>query len=197
MYPTISFYHPVSDEQFDVLFCDHRLYGQIDGEELSNDELISVINSLNESDKIKLIRACNGPKRFKHAYRKLHYEHPVKVLDRELKELNSSSLEDYLELSYRAGLNPLPALRAKGIKVRFGGQNTTHPHFTDEDIIVTYDDGYVTVIYNPWNRETAMNAVNKNLKFRLEQAAEIKKNREFRLKNRIVRKKIIKYSSED
>ena len=197
MYPTISFYHPVSDEQFDVLFCDHRLYGQIDGEELSNDELISVINSLDESDTIKLVRACGGPKRFKHAYRKLHYENPVKTLDRDLKEIHSSSLEEYLQLSYRAGLNPLPALRAKNIKVKFGGENTIHPHFTDEDIIVCLNEGYVSILFNPWNRETEKNIINKGLQFQLDQAADIKRNREYRLKNRIIRKKIVRYSSED
>jgi len=197
MYPTISFYHEVSNEQFDVLFCDHRLYGQIDGEELSNDEMISVINSLNESDTIKLVRACGGPKRFKHAYRKLFYENPVKILDRDLKELHSSSLEDYLQLSYRAGLNPLPALRARGIVVRFGGQNTISPHFTNEDIIVCLNEDFVTVLFNPWNRETEKNLVNRGLQFRLDQAADIKKNREARQKRRVIRKKIIKYSSED
>ena len=195
-YPTISFYHEVSNEQFDVLFCDHRLYGQIDGEELSNDEMISVIDSLNESDKIKLIKACGGPKRFKHAYRKLHHENPVKALDRELKDQNSS-LEEYLQLSYRAGLNPLPALRAKNIKVKFGGENSINPHFTDEDIIVCLQDGYVTVLFNPWDSETATRIVNKGLQFRLDRAADIKKNREYRLKNRIIRKRIIKYSEED
>ena len=202
MYPTISFYHEVSNEQFDVLHCDRRLYGQIDGEELSNDEMISVIDSLNESDKIKLIKACGGPKRFKHAYRKLYYENPVKVLDRELKELHSSSLEDYLELSYRAGLNPLPALRAKNIVVRFIGESTINPHFTDEDILVSLKDGYVTVIYNPWNSETEMNLINKGLKFQLEKAARLKEfNDRFEPepepKKRVIRKRIIKYSSED
>jgi len=196
MYPTISFYHEVSNEQFDVLFCDHRLYGQIDGEELSNDEMISVINSLNESDTIKLVRACGGPKRFKHAYRKLFYENPVKILDRDLKELHSSSLEDYLQLSYRAGLNPLPALRAKGIKVKFGGENTRDPHFTNEDIAVTYDEGFVKVLFNPWNRETETNIINKGLQFKLDQASDRKKNREFRLKNRIIRKRIVKYTED-
>jgi len=195
-YPTITFYHPVSDEQFDVYFVDHRLYGMIDGEELSKDEMVSVIASLNESDTIKLIKACGGAKKFKHAYRKLHYENPVKTLDRDLKEIHSSSLEDYLELSYKAGLNPLPALRARGIKVKFSGQNT-RPHFTDEDIAVTYDEGYVNILFNPWNRETAKNIVNKDLKFRLDQAADKKRNREYRLKNRIIRKKIVRYSSED
>ena len=202
MYPTISFYHEVSNEQFDVLFCDHRLYGQIDGEELSNDEMISVINSLNESDTIKLVRACGGPKRFKHAYRKLFYENPVKILDRDLKELHSSSLEDYLQLSYRAGLNPLPALRARGIVVRFGGQNTISPHFTNEDIIVCLNEDFVTVLFNPWNRETETNLINKGLKFQLEKAARLKEfNDRFEPepepKKRVIRKRIIKYSSED
>ena len=195
-YLTITFFHPVSDEQFDVLYCDHRLYGQIEGEELSNDEMISVIDSLNESDKIKLIKACGGARRFKHAYRKLLWESPVKVLDRELRENHSSSLEEYLQLSYRAGLNPLPALRAKNIKVKFGGENTIHPHFTNEDIIVCLQDGYVTVLFNPWNRETEMNLINKGLKFQLDQAADKKRNREARQKHRVVWKKIVKYTED-
>ncbi|MCK9456858.1 MAG: hypothetical protein M0R31_06140 [Candidatus Riflebacteria bacterium] len=192
----ITFFHDVSDEQLDVWFCDHRLYGEVDGEELSSGELISVINSLNEADTVRLIKECGGPKRFRHAYRKLHYENPVKTLDRDLKG-NNSSLEEYLEISYRAGLNPLPALRARGIVVRFGGQNAACPHFTNEDVIVTLDEGYVTVVYNPWNADTAARIVNKGLKFRLEQAADIKRNRETRLKNRVIRKNIVKYSSED
>jgi len=196
-YPTISFYDEEKNESLEIAFCDCRLYGNIDGEDLSNDELISVIDSLDESDTIKLVRACGGPKRFKHAYRKLYYENPVKILDRDLKELHSSSLEDYLQLSYRAGLNPLPALRARGIKVKFGGENTRDPHFTNEDIIVCLQDGFVKVLFNPWNRETETNLINKGLQFRLDQAADIKKNREARQKRRVIRKKIVRYSSED
>ena len=194
-YPTISFYLNEDDDSLDIYFHDNRLHGVLNGETLTDYELITEINSLDEVDTVKLIRACNGPKRFKHAYRKLFHEHPVKILDRELRE-NNSSLEEYLELSYRAGLNPLPALRSRDIVVRFGGQNTISPHFTDEDIIVCLNEGFVTVLFNPWNRETETNIVNKDLKFQLEQAADIKKNREYRLKNRIVRKKIIKYSED-
>jgi len=199
-YPTISFFHPVSDEQFDVFYVDHRLYGQIDGEELSSDELISVISSLNEHDTIQLIRACGGAKRFKHAYRKLLWESPVKILDRELKD-QDSSLEEYLELSYRAGLNPLPALRARGIVVRFGGQNYISPRFTNEDVIVTLNEGYVNIIYNPWNRETETNLLNRGLKFQLEKAARLKEfNDRFEPKpepkKRVIRHKIIKYSED-
>ena len=167
----ISFYDEDLNECLEICLCENRLYGNLDGEDLSNAELIDCINSLDESDTIRLIKACNGPKRFKHAYRKLLWESPVKVLDRELRENHSSSLEEYLQLSYRAGLNPLPALRAKNIKVKFGGENTIHPHFTNEDIIVCLQDGYVTVLFNPWNRETEKNLVNKGLQFRLDQAA--------------------------
>lgn len=197
-YPIETFYNSdeCPDERFEVYFCENRLSGEIDGERLSNNELINEIDSLDEIDTVKLIKACGGPKKFRHAYRKLFYEHPVKVLDRELKDQNSS-LEEYLELSYRAGLNPLPALRARDIVVRFGGQNTTHPHFTNEDIIVCLDSGYVTVIYNPWNADTAARIVNKGLQFQLDQAADIKRNRETRLKNRVIRKRIVKYSEED
>lgn len=194
MYPTESFYR--NDERFEVYFCENRLSGEINGERLSNAELVSVIESLNEWETEQLIKACGGAKKFRHAYRKLHYENPVKTLDRDLKG-NNSSLEEYLEISYRAGLNPLPALRARGIVVRFGGQNAACPHFTNEDVIVTLDEGYVTIVPNPWDSETAMNIVNKNLRFRLSQAAEIKRNKKFRLKNRIIRKRIVKYSSED
>lgn len=193
---TIGFYNECSDEYLEIAFCNHRLYGNLDGEDLTPNELINCINSLNECDIVRLIKACGGPKRFKHAYRKLHWESPVKRLDRELKEVNSSSLEDYLELSYRAGLNPLPALRARGIKVKFGGENYINPHFTNEDIIVCLNDGYVTVIYNPWNRETATRIVNKGLQFKLDQASDRKKNREYRLKNRIIRKRIVKYTED-
>ncbi|MFA5657405.1 MAG: hypothetical protein WDA37_11745 [Dysgonamonadaceae bacterium] len=195
-YSTISFYDEDLNECLEIRLCDHRLYGQIDGEELSNSELISVIDSLNEVDTVRLIKECGGPRRFRHAYRKLHYENPVKVLDRELKDQNSS-LEEYLQLSYRAGLNPLPALRSRNIVVRFGGQNTISPHFTNEDIIVCLYEGYVSIVYNPWNADTAARIVNKGLQFQLDQAADIKRNKEHRLKNRIVRKRIVKYSEED
>ena len=194
-YKIIRFYDEEMNESLVICFCDHRLYGNIDGEDLTPNELINCINSLDEIDTVKLIKACNGAKKFKHAYRRLFWESPVKVLDRELKDQNSS-LEEYLQLSYRAGLNPLPALRARNIVVRFGGQNTISPHFTNEDIIVTYDNGYVTVIYNPWNRETEKNLVNKGLQFRLDRAADIKRNREARSKKRVIWKKIVKYSED-
>ena len=198
-YKIIRFYDEEMNESLVICFCDHRLYGNIDGEDLTPNELINCINSLSEIDTVKLIKACNGAKRFKHAYRKLFWESPVKNLDRELKDQNSS-LEEYLELSYRAGLNPLPALRSKNIKVKFGGQNTISPHFTDEDILVSLKDGYVTVIYNPWNRETETNLINKGLQFQLDKAARLKEfNDRFEPvepKKRVIRKKIIKYSED-
>ena len=194
-YPTISFYNE-DDDNLDIYLHNNRLYGELNGETLSDYELINEINSLNESDTIQLIKACGGAKRFRHAYRKLLWESPVKVLDRELRENHSSSLEEYLQLSYRAGLNPLPALRAKGIKVKFGGENTTHPHFTDEDIIVCLQDGFVNVLFNPWNRETEKNLINKGLQFQLDQAADKKRNREARSKKRVVWKRIIKYTED-
>ena len=194
MYPTISFYIN-EDDSLDIYLYNNRLYGELNGETLSDYELINEINSLDECDTVKLIKACGGAKKFKHAYRKLFYENPVKVLDRELRENHSSSLEEYLQLSYRAGLNPLPALRAKGIKVKFSGQNT-RPRFTNEDIAVTYDEGFVNIIYNPWDSETETNIVNKGLQFQLDRAADKKRNREYRLKNRIVRKRIVKYTED-
>ena len=195
-YSTISFYNEDLNECLEICFHNHCLYGNLDGEDLSNAELIDCINSLNECDTIRLIKACNGPKRFKHAYRKLFWESPVKRLDRELKDQNSS-LEEYLQLSYRAGLNPLPALRSRNIVVRFGGQNTISPHFTNEDIIVCLYEGYVSIVYNPWNADTATRIVNKGLQFKLDQASDVKRNREYRQKHRIVRKKIVRYSEED
>ena len=176
-YKIIRFYDEEMNESLVICFCDHRLYGNIDGEDLTPNELINCINSLSEIDTVRLIRECGGAKKFKHAYRRLFWESPVKILDRELRE-NNSSLEEYLQLSYRAGLNPLPALRARNIVVRFGGQNTISPHFTDEDVIVCLNEGFVTVLFNPWNRETETNIINKGLQFRLDQAADIKRNTE-------------------
>ena|SRR5690554_1600917 len=202
-YPIETFYNSdeCPDERFEVYFCENRLSGEIDGEPLTNNELINEINSLDEVDTVRLIKVCGGAKRFRHAYRKLFWEPPVKVLDRELRE-NNSSLEEYLELSYRAGLNPLPALRARGIKVKFVGEYigvwTVNQNFENEDLKVAYNFmGGVQIATNPWNRETETNIVNKDLKYRLSQAADIKRNKEHRLKSRIVRKRIIKYSEED
>jgi hypothetical protein len=97
-------------------------------------------------------------------------------------------------------LNPLPALRAKNIKVRFIGENAINPHFTDEDILVTLKDGYVTVLFNPWDSETETNLINKGLKFQLDKAARLKEfNDRFEPvepKKQVIRKKIIKYSED-
>jgi len=93
-------------------------------------------------------------------------------------------------------------LREAGIKVKFVGEYigvwTVNQNFENEDLKVAYNFmGGVQIATNPWSRETAMNAVNKNLKFRLDQAADIKKNRETRSKKRVIRKRIVKYSEGD
>ena len=170
-------------------------------EPLPNNELIDRINSLSPADKVGLIERCGGSKRAKKMFRKLYYYPPIKALEWELKKQDSSLIK-YLELSCRAGLDPLPALRARGIKVKFVGEYigvwTVNQNFENEDLKVAYNFmGGVQIATNPWNRETETNLINKGLKFRLSQAADKKRNRETRLKNRTIRKKIIKYSSED
>jgi len=73
MYPTIYFCNEKC-EMFDVYFNENRLFGEIDGEVLSNAELIDCIDSMTEIGTIRLIKACGGPKRFLHAYRELFRE---------------------------------------------------------------------------------------------------------------------------
>lgn len=84
-----------------------------------------------------------GVKRFKKAYRKSRWLSQLRKVKVNFRDADTT-LESWLETCYKAGVNPLPALRERGLKVIWGCQCPQN-----YDLSVYWSDGQSLTLGTP------------------------------------------------